>query len=187
MSLQATTWQTVGPYFRIGLSPLFVSELASSSVEGPRIAVSGQVLDGAGEPVPDALLEIWQADARGRYAHPDDEQSETIDSGWSGFGRIPTGDDGSFRFTTINPGPVRGAGDALQAPHLLVGLMMRGLLRRLVTRIYFPGEPANESDEILQRVSPERRGTLLLKPVAEGQYLWDIHMQGKEETVFFEF
>jgi protocatechuate 3,4-dioxygenase alpha subunit len=187
MSLQATAWQTVGPYFRIGMSPLFVSDLADSSVEGPRVTVSGRVLDGAGEPIPDAVLEIWQADAKGRYAHPDDEQSDALDSGFAGFGRIPTGDDGSFRFTSIKPGPVRGAGDAFQAPHLLVGLMMRGLLRRLVTRIYFPDEPANENDEILQRVPPERRGTLLLKPVAEGQYQWEIHMQGKDETVFFEF
>ena len=108
---------------------------------------------------------------------------------FTGFGRIPTEEDGAFRFTTIKPGEVRGEGDSFQAPHLLVGLMMRGLLRRLVTRIYFPGEPGNECDGILQRISPERRATLLLKPVAgvEGQYLWDIHMQGKDETVFFDF
>ena len=188
MSLQATTWQTVGPYFRIGLARLFESDIAGADTQGPRIAIEGRVLDGDGAPIPDAVLEIWQATGNGKYAHPDDMQDKPLEPGFHGFGRVPTDEKGHFRFTTIKPGPVPGLRHAQQAPHLVVGLMMRGLLKRLVTRAYFPDEPLNDQDEVLQLVDPSRRETLLLHatPDAPDIFTWEIHMQGKDETVFFE-
>jgi protocatechuate 3,4-dioxygenase alpha subunit len=112
-----------------------------------------------------------------------------MDEGFLGYARIPSGEDGGFGFTTIKPGSVCVPGEKPQAPHLLVGLMMRGLLRRVVTRMYFPGEPLNDADEILLRVEAARRETLILIPdqTKPGAYRWDIHMQGDAETVFFEF
>jgi len=188
MSLQATTWQTVGPYFRIGLARLFDSDIASVDTQGPRIAIEGRVLDGDDAPIPDAVLEIWQAAGNGRYAHPGGMQDKPPEPGFHGFGRVPTDEKGRFRFTTIKPGPVPGLRHSQQAPHLVVGLMMRGLLKRLVTRAYFPGEPLNDQDEVLQLVEPSRRETLLLHaaPDAHDIFTWEIHMQGKNETVFFE-
>jgi protocatechuate 3,4-dioxygenase alpha subunit len=187
MSLQATTWQTVGPYFRIGLERLYEANIAGDA-SGDLITIEGRVCDGLGEPIPDAILEIWQANRHGKYAHPEDTQAKPLEAGFRGYGRVPTDDLGRFRFTTIKPGPVPGIKREQQAPHLVVGLMMRGLLKRLVTRIYFPNEPLNEQDEILRLVAPERRRTLLLQPVAEtpGLFTWEIHMQGDAETVFFE-
>ena len=188
MSLQATTWQTVGPYFRIGLARLYESDIYGESVPGQRIYIRGRVFDGDLQPIPDALLEIWQANSYGKYAHPDDQQDKPLEPGFRGFGRIATDDDGRFHFTTIKPGPVPGRGGEEQAPHLLVTLMMRGLLRGLFTRIYFPEEPLNASDPILQSVDPVRQETLLLCPEANdpGHFTWEIHMQGENETVFFE-
>jgi protocatechuate 3,4-dioxygenase, alpha subunit len=188
MSLQATTSQTVGPFFRIGMEHLYTPNLATGSVGGERITIEGRILDGVGVPIPDAVIEIWQANQHGKYDHPEDTQDKPIESCFSGFGRIATDEQGGFRFTTIKPGPVPGYRRAQQAPHLLVGIMMRGLLRRAVTRIYFPGEPLNEQDEILALVPAERRHTLFLRPSPEnpGAYRWAIHMQGDDETVFFE-
>lgn len=185
----ATTWQTIGPFFSIGLQRGYVKEVAGPGVAGERIAIEGRVFDGDGLPIPDAVLEIWQANSYGKYAHPEDPQDKPLDEGFLGYARIPTGEDGGFAFTTIKPGPVCVPGEKAQAPHILVGLMMRGLLRRVVTRMYFPDEPLNAADEILQRVEAARRGTLLLVPdeSKQGVYRWDIHMQGEEETVFFEF
>ena len=108
MSLQATTWQTVGPYFRIGLERLFESDIAGVLAQGPRITIEGRVLDGDGTPIPDALLEIWQAAGNGKYAHPDDIQDKPLETGFHGFGRVPTDEKGRFHFTTIKPGPVPG-------------------------------------------------------------------------------
>jgi protocatechuate 3,4-dioxygenase alpha subunit len=188
MSLQTTTWQTVGPYFRIGLARLYESDIAGESVHGQRIFIRGRVLDGNLLTIPDAILEIWQANSYGKYAHPDDQQDKALEPGFRGYGRIPTDDEGNFRFTSIKPGPVPGPDGKEQAPHLLVTLMMRGLLRGLFTRIYFPEEPLNASDAVLQSVDPSRRKTLLLSPASEpGHFTWDIHMQGENETVFFEF
>jgi len=187
MSLQATTWQTVGPYFRIGLARLFESDIAGADTQGPRIAVEGRVLDGDDAPIPDAVLEIWQATGNGKYVHSGDIEHRPLEPGFRGFGRVPTDEEGRFRFTTIKPGPVHGIRHAQQAPHLLVGLMMRGLLKRLITRIYFPDEPLNGQDEVLQLVDPSRRETLLLHASdSPDSFTWEIHMQGKNETVFFE-
>jgi protocatechuate 3,4-dioxygenase alpha subunit len=188
MSLQTTTSQTVGPFFRIGMERMYTHELAAENAGGQRVTVEGRILDGLGVPIPDAVFEIWQANQYGKYDHPEDTQDKPIEPGFRGFGRIATDEQGRFRFTTIKPGPVPGYRRAQQAPHLLVGLMMRGLLRRAVTRIYFPGEPLNEQDEILALVPAERRRTLFLRPSPDtpGVYHWDIHMQGNDETVFFE-
>src|SRR5215475_6348219 len=104
MTLRATTWQTVGPFFKIGLAWLYREDLAGAEVSGERIEITGRVLDGDGKTVPDAVLEIWQANAQGKYAHPEDDQNKPIDAGFSGFGRIATDDQGRFRFTTVKPG-----------------------------------------------------------------------------------
>jgi len=188
MSLQATTWQTVGPYFKIGLQWLDQTNLAPEGVSGERVTIQGRVLDGDGVPVPDAMLEIWQANAKGKYAHPEDTQSRLLEPGFTGYGRVPMDDKGVFRFTTIKPGPVPGPADKDQAPHLLVSIVMRGLLIRLVTRIYFPNEPRNADDYILNLVEPERRSTLIAKPVSgrPGVLEWNVALQGANETVFFE-
>lgn len=189
MSLRATTWQTVGPFFSIGLEPLFSNDIAGEGVLGERVAISGRVLDGAGLLIPDAVLEIWQANSRGKYAHPEDTQDKALERSFRGFARIPTDDQGQFSFSTIKPGPVPGPDGVAQSPHLVVSLLMRGLLRGLVTRAYFPGDSALASDPILQLVDPARRQTLLLEPVPgrNDVFTWNIHMQGERETVFFDF
>ena len=188
MTLQATTSQTVGPFFSIGLTRLNCNDLAGAGVSGERVSVEGRVFDGDGKPVPDAILEIWQANAQGKYDHPDDQQDKPVEPGFFGFGRIPTDGSGCFRFTTIKPGHVPGPQGKPQAPHLVVSVFARGLLRRLVTRIYFPEESANGDDFALSLVPAERRSTLIARkvPSREGALAWDVHLQGPEETVFFD-
>jgi protocatechuate 3,4-dioxygenase alpha subunit len=187
MSLQATTSQTVGPYFAIGLTRLKRDDLAGPGVAGERLTIEGRVLDGDANPVPDALIELWQANSHGKYAHPEDSQQKPLEPGFTGFGRVPADDQGRFRFTTIKPGPVPGPDGRLQAPHIAVSVFARGLQRRLVTRIYFPGDPANASDYALDRVAPERRGTLIAKKGNEpGRLEWNVILQGAGETVFFD-
>ena len=184
MRLPVTGSQTVGPFFRIGMEALFREDLARPDVAGERITIHGRVLDGDGAGVPDAQIEIWQADAQGN--HGETERSE--EKRFWGFGRVPTDEKGGFRFTTIKPGCVAGPENSTQAPHLVVLLFMRGLLRHLVTRVYFADEAANSNDAILKLVPAERRDTLL----AERQhsetatYQWNIHLQGDQETVFFD-
>ena len=188
MSLQATTWQTVGPFFSIGFSWLYRDNLAGPGVSGERVEIAGRILDGDGKPVPDGIVEIWQADSQGKYAHPDDPQEKTIESGFSGYGRVPTDDAGHFRFTTIKPGRVPGPDGKLQAPHLAVSVFTRGLLRRLITRIYFPDEPSNAGDFALGLVETGRRGTLIANKIEgrAGALEWNIVLQGPNETVFFD-
>lgn len=188
MSLQTTTSQTVGPFFTIGLSRLKQDELAGPGVPGERVIIEGRVLDGDGQPVPDALVELWQANSHGKYAHPEDKQEKPVEPGFKGYGRIPTDDDGKFRFTTIKPGPVPGPDGEPQAPHIAVSVFSRGLQRRLVTRIYFPDDPANAADFALSRVEPARRGTLIAKKSAgqPGLLEWNVILQGPGETVFFD-
>jgi protocatechuate 3,4-dioxygenase alpha subunit len=183
--LQATTSQTVGPYFKIGLEWLHRENLVGERVSGERVTIQGRVLDADGLPVPDAMLEIWQANAHGKYDHPDDKRDKPLEPGFKGFGRIPVNAEGVFRFFTIKPGAVPGPGGREQAPHIVVSIFMRGLLRRLVTRIYFPDDPRNDVDPILERVPPERRSTLIAKKSA-GTFAWNVVLQGPEETVFFD-
>jgi protocatechuate 3,4-dioxygenase alpha subunit len=183
----ATANQTVGPYFHIGLSWLGAEGLAPPGAAGERFSIAGRVLDGDGKPVDDAVLEIWRADAEGRYAHPEDPRGASAEAGRRGFGRVWTDADGAFRFETLKPGRVPGPGGRLQAPHLLVAVFMRGLLRHLVTRIYFPGDGAGP-DPILELVEPARRGTLVARPGGgdPSALEWNVVLQGEGETVFFD-
>ncbi|PKU24157.1 protocatechuate 3,4-dioxygenase subunit alpha [Telmatospirillum siberiense] len=187
MSLQATTSQTVGPYLHLGLSWLNTDEIAPPGMAGRRVRISGRIIDGEGALVPDAMLEIWQADHRGRFAHPEDARAGEVEPGFRGFGRVPTDAEGAFRFQTIKPGRVPGPGGGWQAPHLLVSIFARGLLKHLVSRLYFPDEPDNASDPILALVDPERRDTLIARAAGDELLEWDIVLQGPRETVFFEF
>ena len=189
MSLETTASQTIGPYFHIGLTWLVTDHLAGPGVSGEPVAIEGRVLDGDGRPVDDALVEIWQANAHGRYAHPEDTRDLPLEPEWRGFGRVPTDEGGGFRFTTIKPGRVPAPDGGLQAPHLNVTIFMRGLLKQLVTRIYFPDDPANAEDPVLQRVPAERRATLIAQPLAghPDALAWNVILQGRGETVFFEY
>jgi protocatechuate 3,4-dioxygenase alpha subunit len=186
MKLPPTASQTVGPYLHIGLAWLTIDRIAAPDCPGQHLQIGGRVLDGDGLPVTDAVVEIWQADANGRYAHPEDTREAPLPPGFRGFGRVPTDVDGRFRFFTIKPGPVADLDGGLQSPHLLVSVFMRGLLKRLVTRVYFPDEPRNADDRVLRLVPIERRGTLVARPVTSNELEWDIILQGAGETVFFD-
>jgi protocatechuate 3,4-dioxygenase alpha subunit len=185
--------QTVGPFF---LDCLLREDarrnvLVQPQTEGQHIRIEGRVLDGDGVPVPDALVEIWQANARGRYRHGADTRDDVpLDETFIGFGRSATDDEGRFWFETIKPGAVPFDGERVQAPHIGVIVFARGLLNHAATRLYFADEPANASDPILARVPLERRGTLLAQPVTSqgiSEYRFDIHLQGMGETVFFNW
>jgi protocatechuate 3,4-dioxygenase alpha subunit len=186
MKLLPTASQTVGPYLHIGLAWLTIDRVAAPGCPGQHLAVGGCVLDGDGRPVTDALVEVWQADAHGRYAHPEDTRKVPLTPGFRGFGRVPTDGDGRYRFFTIKPGPVADPKGGLQAPHLVVSVFMRGLLKRLVTRVYFPDELRNADDRVLRLVPAERRGTLVARQTASDELAWDIILQGAGETVFFD-
>jgi protocatechuate 3,4-dioxygenase alpha subunit len=188
-----TASQTVGPFFHDCLmrDDARCDVLVSDTTEGTRIRVEGRVLDGDGAGVPDAVLEIWQANRYGRYNHPSDERDLPLDPAFTGYGRIATQDDGRFCFTTIKPGAVPFDRRRLQAPHIAVAVLGRGLLNHLYTRIYFDDEMLTASDPVLQRVPPERRPTLIARRAntASGRdvvYNIDIVLQGANETVFFE-
>ncbi len=189
MDGRGTPSQTVGPYFSIGFSWLERRDLTEGAESGTRVTIRGRVLDGEGQPVPDAVLEIWQADAQGRYAHPEDAPNLATANSFFGFGRVFANQQGGFCFTTLKPGSVPGPDDRPQAPHLEVSVFMRGLLRRLITRIYFPAEPANETDLVLGLIPAARRHTLIAQPDTgkADSVVWDIHLQGDQETVFFEY
>jgi protocatechuate 3,4-dioxygenase alpha subunit len=189
MSLETTSSQTIGPYLHIGLTWLVTDDLAPSGVTGERIGVAGRIVDGDGNPVSDAVVEIWQANAHGRYAHPDDAQDKPIEAAFKGFGRVFTDEDGRFRFATIKPGRVPSPSGGWQAPHLNVTIFMRGILRHLTTRMYFANDPANGDDAVLAAVAAARRATLMATPVAgrAGAYEWNVVLQGSGETVFFEY
>jgi protocatechuate 3,4-dioxygenase, alpha subunit len=188
MSVHATTSQTVGPFFKIGLEWLYRDNLIVEGVSGERVTIQGRVLDGDGLPVPDAIVEIWQANAHGKYNHPEDTQDKPLEPGFNGYGRVPTNAEGMFRFNTIKPGPVPGPNGKQQAPHLAVSVFMRGVLRRLVTRMYFPDDERNSGDHILNLVEAARRTTLIAKNTADdpGSLKWNVVLQGPEETVFFD-
>jgi len=189
-----TPSQTVGPYLHLGLTQgdfgapeIFGPAVANAGLPGIHIRVEGRVLDGESVPLPDALIEIWQADDKGRYAHPADGRPLASNS-FRGFGRCATDKDGSFHFATIKPGSVPGPNGAAQAPHINVGVLARGVLKRLFTRIYFAGDPANANDPILALVPADRRETLMANPDAKspGLFRFDIRLQGANETVFFD-
>lgn len=198
--------QTVGPFFHGGLLRDGMNVMASARTAGERIRIEGQVLDGDGVPVTDAVVELWQADARGRYMHPlaaeggarggtarvrppagSDASVPVADGAFTGFGRCGTDDDGRYWFETIRPGAVPGPrGD--QAPHVNVAVFARGLLHHLSTRLYFEDGAGTEDEPVLQRVPQERRGTMIAHRTGSGStptYRFDIVLQGPNETVFF--
>jgi protocatechuate 3,4-dioxygenase alpha subunit len=177
----------VGPFFSFALDHPEWADLTGGGAAGERIVIEGTVRDGDGAAVPDALIEIWQANAAGRYAHPEDTQDKPLDPRFRGYGRCATADDGSFRFVTIKPGPVPGRGNSLQAPHINLAIFARGLLKQLCTRLYFAGEAANEADPVLSSIEdPALRRTLLAAPAGGGTWRLDIVLQGPGETVFFD-
>ena len=184
--LPLTPPQTVGPFFAILVPEQGTLTLATDYTPGSRLVVEGVIRDGAGRPVPDALVEVWQANAEGVCNHPDDPRSRGRDTTFDGFGRIHTDATGAFVVETIKPGSVPGPDGARQAPHLVVGLFARGLLTRLVARIYFDDEPSNSEDPVLAQVPVDRRSTLIATRHAEGRYRIEIVMQGANETVFFD-
>jgi protocatechuate 3,4-dioxygenase alpha subunit len=185
-----TPSQTVGPFFHFSLTSdqHSVRKIAGPEAKGERVWLACRILDGDGAPVNDAMVEIWQADAAGVYHHPEDPRHPMVDPGFLGFGRRATAADGSCEFETVKPGRVPGAGNVLQAPHLNLAVFARGMLKQLYTRVYFTGEPANEGDPVLALVPKERRGTLLAQPdsARPGGWRFDIHLQGEQETVFFD-
>ncbi|MDQ2766078.1 MAG: protocatechuate 3,4-dioxygenase subunit alpha [Gemmatimonadota bacterium] len=183
---ELTPFQTVGPFFAICLSTEGCARIDTGKAIGRHITVEGTVRDGAGAVVPDSLVEIWQANAAGRYAHPDDHQAKPLDPNFTGYGRAPTDDDGRFSIATIMPGRVPGPGGREQAPHLLLSVLARGILTRLVTRVYFEDEPSTLEDPVLALVPANRRDTLISKHEGDARYRFNLVLQGDGETVFFD-
>lgn len=181
-----TPFQTLGPFFDFGLVIRDGGTVAEPGAHGRHVLIEGVVRDGEGAVLSDALVEVWQANAAGKYRHPADTQNRPLDPSFDGFGRMATDDSGHFSFKTVVPGRVPGPDGKLQAPHLAVGVLARGVLTRLVTRLYFEDEPANAEDPILALVPAGRRSTLLAKRVAPDRYRFDITLQGEGETVFFD-
>lgn len=196
-----TPGQTVGPFFSQGLvrarrdePPVFQAVLATERTRGERLRIEGAVFDGLERPIPDALIELWQADADGRYAHPlqpapPASAAPAHAPTFHGFGRCASDDAGCFAFETVRPGAVPGTGGTPQAPHINVILGARGMARLAFTRLYFADDPALASDPVLALVPEARRATLLAQRVAgaPGTYRFDLHLQGARETVFFDF
>ena len=187
-----TPSQTVGPYLAIGL-PWPDGSFVVPEGTPDAITITGRVLDGAGDPVPDALVETWQADPASRFAHPDDPRGAagSAIAGFRGFGRCPTAQDGRYRIITVRPGPLPCPSGGTEAPHLDVSVFARGLLDRVVTRIYFPDEAeANAADPVLSAIAEShRRQTLVASEVpggAPGQFRFDVRLRGERETVFFD-
>jgi protocatechuate 3,4-dioxygenase alpha subunit len=186
MDLTPTPSQTAGPFLHLGLTDTqSVSCLVGQSAKGERVWLTLRVLDGEGRAVPDAMIELWQADSEGDYPHRGDAH---IGKTFCGFGRLPTAEEGSCTFETIRPGRVPGPGDTRQAPHINVSIFARGLLKRLSTRVYFAGDLANAQDPILALVPEIRRATLLAQPdpSRSGGWTLDICLRGDRETVFFD-
>ncbi|MCC7425391.1 MAG: protocatechuate 3,4-dioxygenase subunit alpha [Alphaproteobacteria bacterium] len=179
MSSPATASQTAGPFWHLIEFPQWAdlthADGPNAAVSGERITLAGRIADGAGAPVADALVEIWQAGPDGRY-----------DGAFHGFGRAATDRDGGFRFRTLRPGPVPGRGNALQAPHVTIAIFARGLQKPLFTRLYFAGDSRNQADPVLTAVDPARRNTMIATDAGEGLWRLDIRLQGEGETVFLD-
>jgi protocatechuate 3,4-dioxygenase alpha subunit len=191
-----TPSQTVGPFFAYGLTSngkydwndAFTNNLVTPDASGERLRVEGHVFDGDGQPVPDCMLEIWQADAQGRFADPKDKRA-LPNSAFRGFGRCGSDASGGYAFDTVRPGSVPDPDGKPQAPHILLAIFARGMLLHNYTRIYFDDESANATDPVLALVPVERRGTLIAKResgAGNAVYRFDIHLQGDNETVFFD-
>jgi protocatechuate 3,4-dioxygenase alpha subunit len=191
-----TPSQTVGPFFKYGLTPngaydwndAFTNNLVTPDTSGDRVRVEGRVFDGDGAPIPDCMLEIWQADAQGRFSDPQDKRA-LPNSSFKGFGRCGTDPKGGYAFDTIKPGTVPDLDGKPQAPHHLLAIFARGMLLHLYTRIYFDGEAANAADPVLALVPADRRATLIANRQSgsgNAVYHLDIRLQGDNETVFFD-
>lgn len=183
--MDLTPSQTIGPFFHLCLTTdETAGRLAGEGAKGERIQLACLVLDGDGLAVDDAMIELWQADAEGIYNHPDDARHKSHDPAFRGFGRLATNDEGRCVFETVKPG--RDA--ALEAPHVNVSIFARGLLKRVATRIYFAGDPANEEDQVLRLVPEDRRATLMAWPDRKNPARWnlEVHLCGERETVFFD-
>jgi protocatechuate 3,4-dioxygenase alpha subunit len=195
--LKETASQTAGPYVHIGLAPgaagfqIFDQELgqeiAGPNAAGERITIKGRVIDGTGAPVKDVLLETWQANAAGVYAHAEDPRHAQVEDGFRGWGRVITNfETGDFTFDTIKPGSVRGRNGSTQAPHISIWIVARGINVGLNTRMYFDDED-NSADPVINLIEQQhRRETLLAKRQSDGTYLFEIYLQGDKETVFFD-
>lgn len=185
MDFTPTPSQTVGPFFHFELTTdeHCIRCIAGPQAEGERIWITFRVLDGDGAPLNDAMIEIWQADPNGIYNHPDDPRVKNVAPGWMGFGRLATAEDGTCVLETIKPGTVGN-----QAPHVNVAVFARGMLKQLFTRVYFAGDPANPEDPALGLIPAERRETLLAlpDPLLPTHWRFDVHLQGQQETVFFD-
>jgi protocatechuate 3,4-dioxygenase, alpha subunit len=187
--LRQTPSQTVGPFFHHGMPSGSENTLVTDLTHGKRIRISGIVFDGESRPIPDAVLEIWQADAHGYFNHPIDPHCGEADKHFKGFGRCATVNSGHYEFYTIKPGGIPDQAGQIQAPFINLRIFMRGLLIHAYTRLYFSDERANETDPLLNAIDSGRRGTLIAKREDHGDqptYHFDIHMQGEQETVFFE-
>ena len=191
-----TPSQTVGPFFKYGLTPngaydwsdAFTNNLVTPDTSGDRIRVEGTVFDGDGAPIPDCMLEIWQADAQGRFSDPQDKRA-LPNSSFKGFGRCGTDANGDYFFDTIRPSSVPDSDSKAQAPHLLLAIFARGMLLHLYTRIYFDGEAGNAADPVLALVPSDRHATLIAtREPGSGNavYRFDVRLQGENETVFFD-
>lgn len=204
--LRQTPAQTLGPFFHQGLlrtrgvfqvpglcddeRDVLHHELARPGAAGERIALEGLVLDGLGQPISDAFLEIWQANAHGRYHHPLDPSGREIDPAFDGYGRAATDARGAFRFLSVKPGAVAGPGGQPQAPHINLVLGARGMARHVFTRVYFADDAALDRDPVLRQVPEARRPTLLAHAAGQRDgatvYRFDLRVQGERETVFFD-
>ncbi len=200
-TLKETPSQTAGPYVHIGMTPNFCGitgvidadpglTILTPDTRGERIDIVGRVFDGSGAPVSDAVIELWQADADGDFAAPPSRESNSRPS-FVGWGRQPANADGSFTFQTIKPGPVEGPDGRPQAPHVSLWIVARGINIGLQTRLYFSDEAAaNETDYVLNKIMDKRRRPTLIAQLEDGdvpRYVLDIHLQGPNETVFFDF
>jgi len=197
--LKETASQTAGPYVHIGLAPgaagfkIFDQELgwdiAGPNAAGERITITGRVIDGTGAPVKDVMLEVWQANAAGIYAHDEDPRNAEVEEGFRGWGRVITNfETGEFSFDTIKPGRAPGRSGKTQAPHINLWIVARGINVGLNTRMYFAEEKeANANDPVLNLIEQlHRRDTLIAHKQSNGSYLFDIYLQGDKETVFFD-
>lgn len=188
MTLKRTGSQTIGPFFNTALLRAGDNDLTCRQADGPRaegevVELRGRVFDGDGAPCLSVLVEIWQADAAGKYG-------DESDPNFAGFGRHVTDADGNYSFTTVIPGPVPGKGNAWQAPHISLSLFASGLLKRVTTRVYFPNEATNDDDPVLSGISEDAvRATLIAKEAASASprtFEFDVILQGKGETAFFD-
>lgn len=189
MTIRTTPVQTVGPYFTLGLMHNGDNVLAQPDTDGEHIRIEGHVFDGDGDPIFNVMLEIWQANAAGRYNHPLDERPLPLDPSFVGFGRASTDTNGHYWFQTIKPGRVPYEGDVMQAPHIVFLVHASGVAYPLLTRMYFMDDPSNAEDHLLQRVPENRRHTLLAKPEqhdGDTIYRFDIVLRGQAEDLVLE-